>query len=90
MVRHESARSAMQRLGLGQVRDDTSLKGWVREVLAENPGPVSQFHGGRTQVVGFLIGQVMQRSAGRAKPDRVRDLLLAALAVERARADAKE
>ncbi len=85
----ETARAAMDRLGLGQVRDETMLVRWVAEVLEENPGPVAQFHDGRSQVVGFLVGQVMQRSARRAKPDRVRELLLTALAAERQAPDAR-
>jgi len=54
---------------------DDELRPLVREVLAENPGPVAQFRGGREQTLGFLVGQVMKKSGGQAVPQRVQELL---------------
>ena len=51
----------------------------VREVLAENPGPVAQFRGGKQATLGFLVGQVMKKSGGRAAPQVVQELLRAEL-----------
>ena len=78
----ESAAAAMARLGLAQVRDETQLVAWVQEVLEKSPSQVAQVREGRTQVLGFLVGQVMKRSAGRAEPRRVQELVKAALGVE--------
>ena len=78
----ESAAAAMARLGLAQVRDETQLVAWVHEVLEQSPSQAAQVRAGRTQVLGFLVGQVMKRSAGRAEPRRVRELVKAALGVE--------
>jgi len=75
----ESPRAAMERLGLVQVRDDGQLATWVGEVLAAHPDSVAELRAGNAKVVGFLIGQVMKRSAGRADPKRVRELLAARL-----------
>ena len=72
----------MARLGLAQVRDETQLVAWVQEVLEKSPSQVAQVREGRTQVLGFLVGQVMKRSAGRAEPRRVQELVKAALGVE--------
>jgi len=73
----EPPRSAMERLGLAQVRDDGQLAAWVDAVVADHPESVAELRGGNLKVVGFLIGQVMKRSGGRADPKRVRELLAA-------------
>jgi aspartyl-tRNA(Asn)/glutamyl-tRNA(Gln) amidotransferase subunit B len=51
----------------------------VAEVIAEHPGPVAQYRRGKTATLGFLVGQVMKKSGGRAVPQTVRTLLEAAL-----------
>jgi aspartyl-tRNA(Asn)/glutamyl-tRNA(Gln) amidotransferase subunit B len=73
--------AAVERLGLGLVRDEAALRAWVEAVLAEFPAQVEQLRAGKTQVEGFLVGQVMKRSAGRAEPRRAQELVrsLAAL-----------
>jgi len=58
---------------------DDELRPLVLEVLAENPGPVEQYRGGRAATFGFLVGQVMKKSGGQAVPQRVQELLHEAL-----------
>jgi len=70
---------AVERLGLGQISDASEIEGWIEEVLEQNPGQVAQFRTGKVQVVGFLVGQVMKRSGGRAEPKSVQQLLRRAL-----------
>lgn len=69
----------VQEQGLTQISDAASLEKLVDEVLAAHPGPVAEFRGGKTQALGFLVGQVMKASAGRANPKRVNELLRARL-----------
>jgi aspartyl-tRNA(Asn)/glutamyl-tRNA(Gln) amidotransferase subunit B len=52
----------------------------VRAVLAEHPGPVAQFKAGKTATLGFLVGQVMKKSAGQAVPQVVQELIRTELA----------
>jgi aspartyl-tRNA(Asn)/glutamyl-tRNA(Gln) amidotransferase subunit B len=52
----------------------------VRAVLDENPGPVTQYLGGKTATLGFLVGQVMKKSGGQAVPQTVQALLREELA----------
>ena len=73
--RDEEPRQAMERLGLVQVRDSHEIGLWVGEVLEEHPEPVAQFLEGKTKALGFLVGQVMKRSAGRADPQQAQSLL---------------
>ncbi|MGE5460962.1 MAG: Asp-tRNA(Asn)/Glu-tRNA(Gln) amidotransferase subunit GatB [Solirubrobacterales bacterium] len=61
--------------GLRQVTDTSALEGWVAEAIAENPGPVEQFKGGKEGILGFLVGQVMKKSGGSANPQVVNELL---------------
>jgi aspartyl-tRNA(Asn)/glutamyl-tRNA(Gln) amidotransferase subunit B len=76
----ESPREITARLGLAQVRDPDQLAAWVTEVLAAYPAQAAQVRAGEAKVMGFLVGQVMKRSAGRADPQRAGELLARALA----------
>jgi aspartyl-tRNA(Asn)/glutamyl-tRNA(Gln) amidotransferase subunit B len=65
--------------GLEQISDSASLEALVMDVLAANPEQVQQFRAGKTQVLGFLVGQVMKASKGKANPQQVNSILRAAL-----------
>ena len=71
----EEPAAAIERLGLGQISDAAQIGPWVRAVIAELPAQVAQFRAGKEQVLGFLVGQVMKRSGGRADPRCVRELM---------------
>jgi aspartyl-tRNA(Asn)/glutamyl-tRNA(Gln) amidotransferase subunit B len=75
----EEPAAALERLGLGQVRDLAQIEAWVDDVIRDNPGQVAQFRAGKVQLLGFLVGQVMQRSGGRAEPKSVQALVRQAL-----------
>ncbi|HSE58427.1 MAG TPA: Asp-tRNA(Asn)/Glu-tRNA(Gln) amidotransferase subunit GatB [Nitrospiraceae bacterium] len=65
----------VQEKGLTQVSDEGTLGLIIDEVLAKNPAQVGQYRGGKTQVLGFLVGQVMKASSGKANPGKVNELL---------------
>ena len=69
--------------GLAQVSDPDALGELVRQVVAANPAQVRQVQAGRTKVLGFLVGQVMKASRGKANPREVNALLRATLSGER-------
>lgn len=48
----------------------------VSAVLADNPDAVEKYESGKTEVIGFLIGQVMQKTQGKADPNEVREKLV--------------
>ncbi|HET9949287.1 MAG TPA: Asp-tRNA(Asn)/Glu-tRNA(Gln) amidotransferase subunit GatB, partial [Longimicrobiales bacterium] len=75
-----SPREIVEARGLTQVRDEGRLEAWVGEVLAAHPDEVERYRAGETRLLGFLVGQVMKRSAGTADPRRVNELLRRALA----------
>ena len=52
----------------------------VAAVVAANPAQVAQYRGGKHQVIGFFVGQVMKATQGKANPQLVNDLLKKMLA----------
>ena len=65
----------VQEQGLVQVSDEGALDQIIIDVLAKNPSQVAQFKEGKQQVLGFLVGQVMKSSGGKANPGKVNELL---------------
>ncbi|THI90551.1 MAG: Asp-tRNA(Asn)/Glu-tRNA(Gln) amidotransferase subunit GatB [Nitrospira sp. CG24A] len=65
----------VQEKGLIQVSDEGALDQVIGDVLAKNLTQVAQFKEGKQQVLGFLVGQVMKASGGKANPGKVNELL---------------
>ena len=61
--------------GLKQVTDSGEIEKLVLEVIEKNPAQVQQYKDGKEQVIGFLVGQCMQLSKGKANPAQVNKLL---------------
>ena len=61
--------------GLAQIGDESALLAIVREVVDKNADAVSQYRAGKQQTFGFLVGQVMKGSKGKANPKLASDLL---------------
>lgn len=70
-----SAAAIVEADGLAQVRDDDRLEAWVDEVMAEHPDEARRLGAGETRLMGFLMGQIMRRSGGKADPRRTTELL---------------
>ena len=60
---------------LEQVSDTASLQPVVNEVVARNPEKAAAYRAGKSGLIGFFVGQVMQTTQGRANPEVVRQLL---------------
>jgi len=65
--------------GLLQESRADVLEALVEDTLAEHPGQVAQYRAGKRAVAGFLVGQVIKRSGGRANPSAVDRLVRARL-----------
>ena len=61
--------------GLVQITDTGAIEEIVKQVIANNPQPVADFKSGNGKAIGFLVGQVMKESKGRANPGMVNELL---------------
>jgi len=76
----DAALAIAERLGLLQVSDSGAIDGWVRETLQAHPDEVARYKAGEAKLMGFLVGQVMKRSKGKADPKAVNAAFAAALA----------
>ena len=61
--------------GLEQVSDEGAIEAVVDEVISENAEAAAKVRGGQTNTIGFLVGQVMKKSRGKANPGLVNELL---------------
>jgi aspartyl-tRNA(Asn)/glutamyl-tRNA(Gln) amidotransferase subunit B len=69
------AAEIVERDGLARIDDQAAIVSAVQRVLDANPGPVAQYRAGKQQTFGFLVGQVMKATKGKANPALVNDLL---------------
>lgn len=58
-----------------QISDTGAVDAIVETVIAANPQPVADFKAGKQNALGFLVGQVMKQSKGRANPGMVNEML---------------
>jgi aspartyl-tRNA(Asn)/glutamyl-tRNA(Gln) amidotransferase subunit B len=70
----------VEQRGLAQISDSGAIEKIVDEIIAANPEQVAQYRAGKTKVMGFLVGQVMKASAGKAAAAQVNELLAKKLA----------
>lgn len=75
----EDPEKLVEKLGLVQVSDEGALKAMVDEVLANNPQSVADYKAGKDKAIGFLVGQIMKASRGKANPQIINKLLKEAL-----------
>lgn len=61
--------------GLEQLSDADRIESAVQQVLEANAQQVAQYHAGHEKVFGFLVGQVMKTTQGKANPRKVNELL---------------
>jgi len=61
--------------GLVQITDTKAIEEIVDAVIAANPKPVEDYKSGNAKSIGFLVGQVMKQSKGKANPSLVNELL---------------
>ncbi len=65
----------IQQKGLKQVSDGGAINTWITEIIIKNPEQVAQYRAGQEKVLGFLVGQVMKLSQGKANPAQLNELL---------------
>ncbi len=78
----EEVDAIIDRLGIKQVTDTVAIEKLVDEVMANCPDQCEQYRNGNDKVLGYLVGQVMKQSQGKANPQQVNELLRQKLAGE--------
>jgi aspartyl-tRNA(Asn)/glutamyl-tRNA(Gln) amidotransferase subunit B len=76
----QDAGAIVEERGLKQTSDTAAIEAVIAEVLANNPGQLEQYRGGKESLFGFFVGQTMKAMGGKANPGVVNDLLKKALA----------
>lgn len=66
--------------GLKQITDSAELEKVIAKIVSAHPEQVAQYREGKEKVFGFLVGKVMQETAGKANPKQVNDILKQQLA----------
>lgn len=72
----ETVDQMIKQQGLEQITDEDSINEYVAEVLNEFSDQKDQYLAGKEQVLGFLVGQVMKRTQGKANPKMVNELII--------------
>jgi aspartyl-tRNA(Asn)/glutamyl-tRNA(Gln) amidotransferase subunit B len=72
----KSASEIVKEKGLQQLNDPAALEKAIAEILANNQAQVDQYRTGNEKVIGFLVGQIMKATQGKAHPKMLNELLL--------------
>lgn len=71
----QDAESVIEEKGLKQVSDSGELTAICEAIITNNPDQAEQFRAGKEKVMGFFVGQVMQKTKGKANPQMVNQIL---------------
>ncbi|MBW5449390.1 Asp-tRNA(Asn)/Glu-tRNA(Gln) amidotransferase subunit GatB [Cohnella sp. CFH 77786] len=72
----KSPQQIVEEQGLVQISDEGAILAIVDAVIAANPQSVEDFRGGKDKAIGFLVGQIMKETKGKANPGLVNKLLM--------------
>ncbi len=75
-----TADAIIEAKGLKQITDTSAIEAIVDEVIAANPSQLAEYQSGKDKLIGFFVGQVMQKTGGKANPGQVNQILKAKLA----------
>jgi aspartyl-tRNA(Asn)/glutamyl-tRNA(Gln) amidotransferase subunit B len=70
----------VERKGLGQISDPSVIRAAAQNVIARNAVQVEQYRAGKTQLFGFLVGQLMKETRGKANAEMANEILRELLA----------
>ena len=75
MQEGKKASKIVEEKGLSQISDTGAIKEIVQKIIDANPNQVEAYRGGKVQLLGFFVGQVMKETKGRANPQTVNELV---------------
>jgi aspartyl-tRNA(Asn)/glutamyl-tRNA(Gln) amidotransferase subunit B len=71
----KTVKNIISELGLSQVSDTSALEKIADEVLAANEKSIADFKNGKTNALGYLVGQCMKASKGKANPGMMKEII---------------
>jgi aspartyl-tRNA(Asn)/glutamyl-tRNA(Gln) amidotransferase subunit B len=72
----ENPKQIILKKGLNQINDTGELESIISEVILKNPDAITQYKEGKVKAIGFLVGQVMARTQGKANPQAVNEIII--------------
>ena len=72
---NETVSASVQKLGLSQVNDESTLLEFVHTVINNNPNQITEYKSGKLNIIGFLVGQCMKESKKSGNPAKFKELL---------------
>ena len=72
----KSPKKIIEEKGWIQISDENTIKKVVKEVLENNPQSIADFKAGKDKALGFLVGQAMKETKGKANPKMLNEMLL--------------
>lgn len=81
LVSEKTAEEISKEKGFVQVSDQSFIEDAIEQVLADNQDAVEKYLAGKTSLIGFLVGQTMKRTQGKANPKIVNQLLVEKLGI---------
>lgn len=72
----KDVKKLVEELGLAQVSDTSALEAIADEVLANNEKSIADYKNGKTNALGYLVGQCMKASKGKANPGMMKEIIL--------------
>ena len=75
ITKGEKASEIVERKGLSQISDEGAIREIVQKIVDANPAQVEAYKNGKTNLLGFFVGQVMKETKGRANPKSVNEIL---------------
>jgi aspartyl-tRNA(Asn)/glutamyl-tRNA(Gln) amidotransferase subunit B len=72
----------VKQMGLAQMSDESEIEKIIAEVLVQNPQAAKDVLNGEMKAIGFLVGQVMAKSQGKANPQLAQSIIKKQLGVE--------
>ena len=71
----DKASAIVEKKGLSQISDEGAIKEIVKKIVDANPNQVEAYKNGKTNLLGFFVGQVMKETKGRANPKTVNEFV---------------
>jgi len=75
ITKGEKASAIVEKKGLSQISDESAIKEIVEKVVNSHPAEIESYRNGKTNLLGFFVGQVMKETKGRANPKTVNELV---------------
>ena len=71
----DKASAIVEKKGLSQISDEGAIKAIVEKIVLAHPKEIEAYKNGKTNLLGFFVGQVMKETKGRANPKTVNELV---------------